>query len=366
MRDPAFYKYIIMRIIFFAYSEGIGVTFHLTNFAIALNKKCSDLIVIHNGKEQNIGLFDKLNNENVNLVNINDIGEVFNGVDSNTVFHCQGFNQVKNVEKIAKEKNGKIIITLNSYRNGSSYKNLFIRYILKRFKVIDKWIFSTYFSYLDFKKNGFDRDFNIIPLGLEPTDNVSKIDYYEDVYDKKRETYSSTQKYIFYGAQFHRHKKHELLIKRISPLLKKNKDLVLVLCGSGKLINEIRDLTIRLQIRNQVKFLGRIDRNDFLSHLKNATVAVVPSKTETFGHNILEPLLLGIPVVTTPVGIAPEIIKDFINGALCEFNNSPKLIYSINFFCTNNIKNIVNDLTIQEFSWDNIVHRYIIAYKTLF
>lgn len=353
-------------IVLFSYSEGIGVTYHLTNFAITLSKKHSNVIVVHNGLEQNPGLLNRLNSENINLVNVKDIDYIFKNVTSKTLFHCHGFNQVKLVEKIVKEKKAKILITLNSYRHGSFYKNLFIRLVLMRFKSIDKWIFSTYFSYLDFKYNGFERDFNIIPLGLENTNNVNKQSSYVDIFDNSKEYYSENKKYIFYGAQFHKHKNHELLIKKICPLLNENKDVILVLCGSGKLINDIKDLTVKKDIREQVKFLGRVDRNIFLSHLKNASVAVVPSSTETFGHNILEPLLLGIPVISKPVGIAPEVIKDFVNGALCEFNNTPKLIKSINYFITNNSSKIDTDKLIQEFSWNNVVNRYVEAYKSLF
>lgn len=352
-------------VILFAYSEGIGLTYHLTQFAISLKKINSNLFVVHNGKEQNPGLIEKLKNAEIKTVNINSENALNNIITKDSVIHCQGFSHVKLANKYAKEKGAKIIITLHAYRNSKFYKNLFIRYLLFRFKTIDKWVFSTFYSYLDFKANGFNKDFSIIPLGLEQTSEIKPIAEYQDIFDKRKEVYSPRVKYIFYGAQFYSHKRHRLLLRTLAPLLKHQKNITLILCGSGKLLERIRDLSIKLEIREQVKFLGRVDRNIFLSHLKNASVAVVPSKTETFGHNILEPLLLNTPVVSTPVGIAPEIIKDYENGALCELNNSSKFIKSIFHFCMNRNNKILDNSILVEFSWDNIARRYLNAYISL-
>lgn len=357
-------KFINMnKIIFFSYSEGMGVTFHLTEFAIELSRHNSELFVIHNDIEQNPGLFSKLKLHNINLLHIKELDKIKPLIDSKTIIHCHGFRQCLLVEKIVKEKKAQLILTLHAYRNSKKYKNIFIKYVMLRFKFIDKWIFSTYNSYLDFKNNNFNSDFSIIPLGIEDISNIEPQSNYIDIYENNVELYVNNHKYIIYGAQFYSHKQHKYLIKSITDFIKKNNNVYLMLCGNGPLMDEMKDLATNLGIKSQVKFLGRIDRNIYLSHLINATLSVVPSVTETFGHSILEPFSLNIPVISTPVGIAPEIIKDFKNGAIFELNNTEKLIKSIEFFCTTN-RNIDNEVYLKDFSWEKVVERYVNSYNT--
>lgn len=350
-------------LILFAYSEGVGLTYIMAHYSLAIKELVNDFIVVHNGFEQNPGLLLKLKEAKIDLININKIS-IESYIKKGTIIHCQGFKQVKLIEKIAQKKKAKILITLNAYRNAKFYKKLYILYVMYRFKSIDKWIFSSYFSFLDFKRLGFNKNFNIIPLGIESIDKIQPANQYIDIFNKHKESYSKNFKYIFYAAQFHEHKKHKLLIQTIEHILKSNENFILMLCGSGKLINEINFLVEKNKIRNQVKFLGRIDRNKFLSHMKNATLAVVSSKTETFGHNILEPLVLDIPVVSTPVGIAPEIIKESINGFLSDLTNKQKFNNSILYYC-NSKRNVNNKNIRDKFSWTSIAKRYYYAYLSL-
>jgi len=47
---------------------------------------------------------------------------------------------------------------------------------------------------------------------------------------------------------------------------------------------------------------------------------ICTSRTEGGPHPILEASSCGIPVISTPVGIAPELIEDKINGLLIKRN----------------------------------------------
>lgn len=101
-------------------------------------------------------------------------------------------------------------------------------------------------------------------------------------------------------------------------------DVKLMLAGDGAEKNRIHRLCIALGIAENVVFMGRVLRNELMGHMKNAYCSIVLSKNETFGHCILEPLQLGVPVISTPTGIAPTIINDFVNGFTIPLGNPKK------------------------------------------
>ena len=61
---------------------------------------------------------------------------------------------------------------------------------------------------------------------------------------------------------------------------------------------------------------GRVHRAAMPSIMSNCSCAIVTSSEETFGHNILEPLVYGIPVITTDVGIASDLVYNQLNGII--------------------------------------------------
>lgn len=74
-----------------------------------------------------------------------------------------------------------------------------------------------------------------------------------------------------------------------------------------------------------VSFTGRIRREEIIGHLKKNQVFVMISKDEIFGLVYLEAMALGlIPVGSRNEGI-DGIIKDGINGFLCEAGNEKEL-----------------------------------------
>lgn len=81
-------------------------------------------------------------------------------------------------------------------------------------------------------------------------------------------------------------------------------------------LNELKELCIDLGIGDRVTFTGPKSKEELPSFYSAADVFVYPSLYENFSQPILEAASYGIPVITTPVGIAPEIIEDGETGFL--------------------------------------------------
>ncbi|MFQ6070865.1 MAG: glycosyltransferase family 4 protein [Candidatus Aminicenantales bacterium] len=61
-------------------------------------------------------------------------------------------------------------------------------------------------------------------------------------------------------------------------------------------------------------YLGVIDDTKKAGIFKEADVFVLPSYTEGFSMSVLEAMAEGLPVIVTPVGAHPEILRDGVNG----------------------------------------------------
>jgi teichuronic acid biosynthesis glycosyltransferase TuaC len=63
--------------------------------------------------------------------------------------------------------------------------------------------------------------------------------------------------------------------------------------------------------------LGDVDPTDVPLWVNAANAVLVPSEREGFGLSVLEALACDVPVIATPVGIAPEALEGIV-GACCE------------------------------------------------
>lgn len=72
-------------------------------------------------------------------------------------------------------------------------------------------------------------------------------------------------------------------------------------------------------------FMGEIKKEDVLVEMSKADIVVVSSLSEGFSFVILQSLLLNLPIISSDVGIAPEVIIDGVNGFLYKSNDFYKL-----------------------------------------
>ena len=109
--------------------------------------------------------------------------------------------------------------------------------------------------------------------------------------------------------------------------------------------------------------LGTISDTQRLSLVYSASDAFVsPSAQESFGKTIVEALYCGTPVVSTPVGIAAEII-DESNGTLC--GGTPREIAKAigEVLARQHNRQAIRDKAVGMFAPANIARQYIELYK---
>jgi glycosyltransferase involved in cell wall biosynthesis len=130
----------------------------------------------------------------------------------------------------------------------------------------------------------------------------------------KKSTENKKQNIILFAGTLMQLKGYEDLLKAFASI-SDYKDWTLVFAGNGE-IEKAEKLSKELGIENNVKFLGWVNGDAKDKIFREASVFCLPSYAEGFPMAVLDAWAYGIPVVTTPVGGIPDIVKDGINGLL--------------------------------------------------
>lgn len=81
--------------------------------------------------------------------------------------------------------------------------------------------------------------------------------------------------------------------------------------GEGPLRGELEQLIQQHRLKDHVRLLGFVPEDDLPKYYQSADLVVMPTaELEGFGLVTVEALACGTPVVGTPVGATPEILRD--------------------------------------------------------
>jgi glycosyltransferase involved in cell wall biosynthesis len=83
--------------------------------------------------------------------------------------------------------------------------------------------------------------------------------------------------------------------------------------------------------KHKVEYLGVVSTEEAIKFYQRAAIFILPSFWEAFPVVILEALACETPVIATPVGGIPEVIRSFKDGILVPLNNPIKLAEAINY-----------------------------------
>jgi glycosyltransferase involved in cell wall biosynthesis len=98
----------------------------------------------------------------------------------------------------------------------------------------------------------------------------------------------------------------------------------LTIAGSGE-IDAHRQLAEQLGIAERVTFLGWVDLDQISRLMRTADVFVLPSYKEGLPMAIIEAMANALPVVSTPVGSIPDMVRDGETGLLVPAGNPAAL-----------------------------------------
>jgi len=223
-------------------------------------------------------------------------------------------------------------------------------------------VVSSKLEYEDALEFGIAKEkIHIIPMGIE----VEEI--------KKGENSSEKLKILFVG-RIARVRRIELLLQAVRKL---KIPFHLTIAGGeektssvtrGGYFDELKILTNQLNLSSNVTFTGRKTPAELKVLYKSSNIFVYPSLYENFGQPLLEAASHGLPLISTPVGIAKDIVVDGETGYKVN-GNIEEIIDRIESLVNPNLRlemgRKIQVKIKQMFDWEKIMDQYINLYQSL-
>lgn len=351
----------------FASSHKIGLTAQEASLAIEYTNNLNlNLTIISGENEQFKGLRQNIKIRNINHAVIQGLDEhkhflklmflirdilIKNEIDIITVntnwqLVCAWFSKLFLSKKIS------IVYTIHGYRHNEFIKSIVARMLIGIGLMLFSDKVNTPSKFLEKKFSFLGKKLITIPLGEE-------VIFFENT---RNRVDLEKINFVFPGV-FRHGKNHKVLIDIFVKFLELSglSSSTLTLPGDGPLLDSIRRYVAFLNLEKNIILPGMLNRDEMIKVYLSNTVAIMPSNIETFGHAIVEPLILGNVLITRRTGIAGEIIKEGINGfSFLKDKEILKIMLDITKLSKSDLSRIsaAASESVKSFNWQSIAKRH--------
>lgn len=134
--------------------------------------------------------------------------------------------------------------------------------------------------------------------------------------------------------------------------------------GSGKLENNLKKIVADYGWQDRVHFLGSLEHDDLVLHLRRSQVFCRPSLSEGLGNSFLEAMAVGVPIIGTNVGGIPDFLRDGETGWFCEVKNPKSIAEKIKYVLdeknraeVDKVRENAKKLVTEKYNWDKIAEQ---------
>ncbi len=159
----------------------------------------------------------------------------------------------------------------------------------------------------------------------------------------------------------------ENLIKAAVSLRERIPDLFVAVVGSGPLAESLQRQIVDLGLENTVRMVGHVSEHDLPDVYRAADLFVVPTlMLEGFGLVVVEALASGTPVLVTPVGGLPDVVRGLSPSLVLEGTEPTDIARGIANALLGRVEMPSEAACIAYancFSWDEIARRVQLVYR---
>lgn len=252
---------------------------------------------------------------------------------------------------VCKNINTKCIYTAHGFHfyKGAPLLNWFLYY------PIEKWLSRYTDILITINREDYDRakeKFHMKQLKYVPGVGIDtkrfQLCYFNRNEYRKKLDLKENDFMILSVGELNKNKNHEIIIKAIAKLNKKN--IHYFIAGKGDLRQYLISLAEELNISNQVHLLGF--RKDIPELLNSSDLYTLPSIREGLNVSLMEAMASGLPCLASNIRGNVDLIKNEVNGYLCNCYKSDEFAKGIlriisdkalaNSICLNNLDTIKN------------------------
>lgn len=342
--------------VFWGNSHNQGITYHFANMCGEFRRGCErlglDFYFLSEQREREPGLLlqasRSVTEERLLSYPVDRTDEAVEQVRlllklyRRVVLHVQGYRQLLAMRRLKTDFRDtlRIVYTVHSYRNTQPVRRFFqsalISFQLLRW--VDRTVFLTPAAQHAFVGSSLLRKrglVSVIPLGVEEYEFIEPTE--SDVGGSAVLTALQRKDLVkgIYLASFYRAKGQEWLVRELESVMRQEPGLVFFLFGKGRDLELVRKQVAELGLADRIHCPGRIERKFVPWVVRQCDFTVVPSRSETFGHNSIEPMTMGLPAIATPTGAAEYMVQDYLTGLRVPFEATGTIAESIRLLMKN-------------------------------
>ena len=151
-------------------------------------------------------------------------------------------------------------------------------------------------------------------------------------------------------------KNFPMLIDAFAKIIKEFPDYQLVIFGEGPLREELQSQIDSLHLTENVLLAGR--SNQVIEELRSAKLFCMSTNAEGMSNALIEAVCIGLPVITTNVSGAEELVDDGRTGFITPIGDEAQLVVALR-------KMLGNEVLMKEMGERNLQKRDLFMLKTI-
>lgn len=214
---------------------------------------------------------------------------------------------------------------------------------------------------------GFDKKRIIVindPIDMEPLEEKREIEI-----RRQLDLGDDNVSVILYAGRLVPEKGVHFLLRAMPIVVKKLPNAHLIFVGKGREEKRLRDISRKLNIQQNVHFIGYVDHQTVLHYIELANVCVSPTIIgEPLGLFLIEGAIYGKPLIATFVGNNPESVRSGYNGLLIPPRDQNALASAIIKILTLQVKFSLTDaqhVIRKKYSSYSVTSKYLKLYNYL-
>lgn len=147
------------------------------------------------------------------------------------------------------------------------------------------------------------------------------------------------------GSLAQMYKAPDIMLKALNLIKNRGKiNLNLVWLGDGEYKDKMINLSKRLDVSENSKFLGNVESSIVFQYMENSDLFVLPSRTEGLPRVVVEAMSKALPVVASKVGGIPELLEELVlvpkEDEYSLANMIENILLDENFYNNQSIRNL--------------------------